>query len=168
MVLIRKRNMQNNFSIKKSRKNLYISAVQDMAFGSVPVSFRCTFLRCIECFLLRKNIWNKHEKRFTMMMPLSMSHGIACNRLWRHNCFSNSIQFELIYFISIYHYKIKIQTFLYIRKRNKFLDHPLYISLERDLFAAYSNMSLEAKNNVATKTYQFGADNSPVQLKFFF
>ena len=32
-----------------------------MVFGSVAISFRCAFLRDIECFLLRKNISNFAE-----------------------------------------------------------------------------------------------------------
>ena len=55
-------------------------------------------------FTAEKNISNfaeaTREKRFTTMTPLGMSRDVTCHRLWRHNCFSNSIQFKLIYFIS--------------------------------------------------------------------
>ena len=48
-----------------------------MVFGSVANSFRCAFLRGIECFSLRKNISNFAEatcvKRFTTITPLGMS-----------------------------------------------------------------------------------------------
>ena len=105
-----------------------------MVFGSVAVSFRCAFLRGIECFLLRKNIANfakaTREKRFMTMTPSGMSHDVTCHRLWRNNCFSNSIQFDLIYyFILIWTSQslLKILTFLCIRKRNELFDHPSYL-----------------------------------------
>ena len=103
-----------------------------MVFGSVATSFRCAFLRGIESFLLRKKISNfaeaTREKRFTTMTPWDMSRDVTCHRLWRHNCFSNSIQFELIYFISIWTFQnlLKIRTFLCFRKRNELFDHPSY------------------------------------------
>ena len=102
-------------------------------FGSVAISFKCAVLRGIECFLLRKNISNfaetTREKRFTTMTPLDMSRDVTCHRLWRHKCFSNSIQFELIYFISIWTSQnlLKIRTFLCTRKRNELFDHPSYL-----------------------------------------
>ena len=102
-------------------------------FGSVAVIFKCTFLRGIEWSLLRKNISNfaeaMREKRFTTMMPLGMSRDVTCHRLWHHKCFSNSIQFKLIYFISIWTSQnlLKFRTFLCIRKRNELFDHPSYI-----------------------------------------
>ena len=104
-----------------------------MVFGSVAISFRCAFLRGIERFLLRKNVSNfaevTREKLFTTMTPLGISRDVTCHRLWRHNCFSNSIQFELIYFISIRTSQnlLKIRTFLCIRKRNELFDHPSYL-----------------------------------------
>ena len=53
-----------------------------MVFGSVAISFRCAFLRGIECFLLRKNISNFAEairdKRFTTMTPLGTVHAAKC------------------------------------------------------------------------------------------
>ena len=107
-----------------------------MVFGSVAINFKCTFLRGIECFLLRTNISNlaeaTREKRFTTMTPLGMSRDATCLRLWRHNCFSNSTQFELIYFISIWTSQnlLKMCTFLCIRKRNKLFDHPSYHSFK--------------------------------------
>ena len=106
-----------------------------MAFESVANSFGCAFLRGIECFLLRKNISNfaeaTCEKQFTTMTPLGMSRDVTCHRLWRHNCFSNSIQFELIYFTSIWTSQnlLKICTFLCIIKRNELFDHPSYYCL---------------------------------------
>ena len=117
-----------------SKKNIYFSSLfySYMVFGSVAISFRCAFLRGIECFLLRKYISNfakaTREKRFTTMTPLGMSRDVTCHRLWRHNCFSNSIQFDLIYFISIWtsHNLLKFHTFLCIRKRNELFDHPSY------------------------------------------
>ena len=116
-----------------------------MAFGSVAITFRCAFLRGIECFLLQKNISNfakaTHEKRFTIMTPLDMSCDVTCHRLWRHNCFSNSIQFELIHFISIWASQnlLKIRTFLCIRKRNELFDHPSWATSWEDLFMPYVN-----------------------------
>ena len=110
-----------------------------MVFGSVANSFRCAFLRGIECFLLRKNISNfaeaTREKRFTTMAPLGMLRDVTCHRLWRHNCFSNSIQFELIYFISIWTSQnlLITRTFLCIGKGNKLFDHPSYKLLIRSL-----------------------------------
>ena len=102
-------------------------------FGSAAFNFRCAFPRVIKCFLLLKNISNLAEvtceKWFTMMTPLDMSREVTCHRLWCHYCFSNSIQFELIYFISIWTSQnlLKIRTFLSIRKRNKLFDHPSYM-----------------------------------------
>ena len=117
-----------------SKKCIYFSSLfySYRVFGYVAISFRCAFLRGIECFLLRKNIWNfadaTRENRFTTMTPLGMSRDVTCHRLWRHNCFSNSIQFELIHFISIWTSQnlFKIRTFLCIRKRNELFDHPSY------------------------------------------
>ena len=62
------------------------------------------------------------------MTPLGMLRDVTCHILWRHNCFSNSIQFELIYFISIWTSPslLKISKFLCIRKRNELFDHPSY------------------------------------------
>ena len=116
-----------------SKKCTYFSSLFDsyMMFGSVANSFRGAFLRGIECFLLRKNISNfaeaTREKRFTTMTPLGMSRDVTCHRLWRHNCFSNSIQFELIYFISIWTSQnlLKIRTFLCIIKRKRTFRSPL-------------------------------------------
>ena len=102
-------------------------------FRSVAVSFRCAFLRGIKYFLLRKNSSNfaeaTRENRFTTMTPLGMSRDVTCRRLWHHNCFSNNIRFELIYFISIWTSQnlLKIHTFLCIRKRNKLFNHPTYM-----------------------------------------
>ena len=52
-----------------------------MVFGYVAISFRCAFLRGIECFLMRKNILifaeATHVKRFTTMMPLGMSRDVT-------------------------------------------------------------------------------------------
>ena len=98
-----------------------------MVFESVVtcIIFRWAFLRGIECFLLRKNISNfakaTREKRFTTMTPLGMSRDVTCHRLWHHNCFWNSIKFELTYFISIWTSQIllKIRTFLSIKKKKK-------------------------------------------------
>ena len=135
MVLITKRNMQNNFKTKKYRKKcIYFSSLFYiyMVFGSIAISFKCAFLRGIECFLLRKNNSNfseaTREKLFTTMTLLGMTRDLTCQRLWRHNCFSNSIQFELIYFISIWPSQnlLKIRTFLWIRKRNYLFDHRSY------------------------------------------
>ena len=101
-------------------------------FGSVAISFRCALLRGIECFLLRKHISNFAEatrvKRVTTMTSLGTSRDVTCHRLWHHNGFSNSIQFELIYFISIRTSQnlIKIRAVLFIRKRNELFDHPSY------------------------------------------
>ena len=118
-----------------SKKYIYFSSLfyNYMVFGAVAISFKCAFLRGIECFLLRKNISNfaeaTREKRFTTMTPLDMSRDVTCHRLWRYKCFSNSIQFELIYFISIWTSQnlLKIRTFLCIRKRNELFDHPSYM-----------------------------------------
>ena len=103
-----------------SKKCIYFSSLfySYMVFGSVAVSFRCVFLRVIECFLLRKNIWNfadaTRENRFTTMTPLGMPRDVTCNRLWRHNCFSNSIQFELIQFFFQYErHKIYLKSVLF-------------------------------------------------------
>ena len=123
--------------LKNVEKCIYFSNLfySYIVFGSVAISFRCGFLRGIECFLLWKNTWNfadaTRENRFTTMTPLGMPHDVTCHRLWRHNCFSNSIQFELIYFISIWTSQnlLKIRTFLCIRKRNELFDHPMYMSL---------------------------------------
>ena len=58
-----------------SKKYIYFSSLfySYMVFGSIAISFRCAFLRGIECFLLRKNISNfaeaTREKRFTTMTP---------------------------------------------------------------------------------------------------
>ena len=119
-----------------SKKCLYFSSLFYiyMVFGPGAISFRCVFLRGIKCFLLRTNISNlaeaTHEKRFTTMTPLDMSRDVTCHRLWRHNCFLNSIQLELIYFISIWTSQnlLNIRTFLCIRKRNELFDHPSYIA----------------------------------------
>ena len=116
-----------------SKKCIYCSNLfyTYMVFGSVANSFRCTFLRGIECFLLWKNIANfaeaTREKRFTTITPLGMSRDVTCHRLWRHNCFSNSIQFEVIYFIIIWTSQNLLT--LCIRKRNKLFDHPSYVLL---------------------------------------
>ena len=118
-----------------SKKCIYFSNLfySYMVFGYVAISFRYAMLRGIECFLMRKNILNfdeaTHVKRFTTMTPLDMSRDVTCHRLWRHNCLPNSIQFELIYFISIWTSQnlLKIRTFLCIRKRNKLFDHPSYM-----------------------------------------
>ena len=77
----------------------------------------------------RSDTW---KKRFTTMTPLGMSRDVKCHRLWRHNCFSNSIKFELIYFTSIWTSQnlLKIRTFLCIRKRNELFDHPSYIHIK--------------------------------------
>ena len=58
-----------------------------------------------------------------------VSRDVTCHRLWRHNYFSNSIQFELIYFISIWTLQnlFKIRSFLCIIKRNEPFDHPSYL-----------------------------------------
>ena len=117
-----------------SKKCLYFSTLfySYMVVWSVANSFRCGFLRGIKCFLLWKNISNfaetTREKRFTTMRPLGISHDITCHRIWCHNWFSNSIQFDLIYFISIWTSQnlLKIRTFLCIIKRNKLFDHPSY------------------------------------------
>ena len=99
-----------------------------MVFGLFAICFRCAFLRGIECFLLRKKVSSfveaTREKRFTTMSPLSMSRDVTCHRLWRHDCVSNSIQFELIYFISIWTSQnlLKIRTLLSIRQRNELFD----------------------------------------------
>ena len=122
-----------------SKKCIYFSSLfySYMVFGSVAISFMCVFLSGIHFFFLRKNIFNfaeaTREKRFTTMTPLGMSRDVACYSLWRHNCFSNSMQFELIYFISIWTSPnlLKIRTFLCIRKRNELFDHPSYICLGR-------------------------------------
>ena len=128
-----------------------------MVFGSVANSFRCAFLRGIECFLLQKNISNfaeaTREKLFTTMTPLGMSRDVRCHRLWRHNCFLNSIQFELIYFISIWTSQnwLKIRTFLCIIKRNELFDHPSYIVLKafyRLLHISFLEVKNVAKKNV--------------------
>ena len=118
-----------------SKNSLYFSSLiySYMMFGSVVNSFRCAFLRGIKCFLLWKNMSNfaeaTREKRFTTMTPLGMSRDVTCHRLCRHNCFSNSIQFNLIYFNSIWTSQnlLKIRTFLCIIKRNKLFDHPSYL-----------------------------------------
>ena len=121
-----------------------------MVFGSVVNSFRCAFLRGIKCFLLWKNISNfaeaTREKRFTTMMPLGMSCDVKCHRLCHHNCFSNSIQFDLIYFISIWTSQnlLKIRTFLCIIKRNKLFNHPSYISCSRTTCSSRSVPFLRA------------------------
>ena len=115
-----------------SKKWIYFSSLfcSYMVFGSVAISVRCVFLKGIECFLLRKNISNfteaTREKRFTTMTPLGTSRDVTCHRLWRHNGFSNIIQFVLIYFISIWTSQnlLKIRPFLCIRKRNELFDHP--------------------------------------------
>ena len=119
-----------------SKKCIYFSSLfySYMVFGSVVIRFRCAFLSGIECFLLQKNITNiaeaTSEKRFTTMTPLGMSCDVTCHIVWRHNCFSNSTQFELIYFILLWTSQnlLKIRTFLCIRKRNELFDHPSYIS----------------------------------------
>ena len=53
-----------------------------MVFGSVAVSFRCAFLRGIECFVLRKSISGfaeaTREKRFTTITPLAISRDVKC------------------------------------------------------------------------------------------
>ena len=114
---------------------VYISAVYSttncMVLGSIAVSFICTFLRYIECFCWGKTsriLLKRHIKdgRFTTMTPLGMSRDVRCNRLGCHNCFSKSIHFELIYFISIWTLLnlLKARTFLRIRKINEFIDHP--------------------------------------------
>ena len=141
-----------------SKKCVYFSSLfySYLVFGPVAVSFRCAFLRCIECFLLRKNISNfaeaPLEKQFTTMGPLGMSRDVTWDRLWRHNCFSNSTQFELIYFSSIWTSQnlLKIRTFLCIKKRNELFDHSLYdyiYMLTRWsyalLFIAQSNVCIE-------------------------
>ena len=120
-----------------SKKCIYFSCLfyNHMVFGSVAIIFKCAFLRSIECSLLWKNISNfaeaTREIRFTTMTPLGMSRDVKCHRQWRHKCFSNSIQFELIYFISIWTSQnlLKIRTFLCIRKRNELFDHPSYSSV---------------------------------------
>ena len=119
-----------------SKKCIYFSSLfySYIVFGSVVICFRCAVLSGIECFYLRKNISNfaeaTREKRFTTMTPLDMSRDVTCHSLWRHNCFSNSLQFELIYFISIWTSQnlLKIRAFLCIRKRNELFDHPSYVT----------------------------------------
>ena len=119
-----------------SKKCIYVSSVfySYMVFGSVAISFRCAFLRGIECFLLWKNISRFTEatrkNRFTTMAPLGMSRDVTCHRFWRHNCFSNSIQFALIYLISIWTSQNlrKIHTFLCIRKRH----HPSIMKIRSE------------------------------------
>ena len=109
-----------------------------MLFGSVVISFRCAFLIGVECFLLRKYILNFAEatrvKWFTTMTSLGMSRDVRCHRLWPYNCFSNSIQFELIDFILIWTSQnlLKIITFLSISKRNELFDHPSYVRKQLD------------------------------------
>ena len=128
-----------------------------MVFGSIAINFRCAFLRGIECFLLRKNISTfaeaTREKRFTTMTPWGMSRDVTCYRLWRHNCFSNSIRFELIYFTSIWTTQnlLKIRTFLCIRKKNELFDHPLYLPLNYENFTLL-NVS-EARWPILIKFY---------------
>ena len=134
-----------------------------MVFGSVANSFRCTFLRVIECFLLRKNISNfaeaTREKRFTTMMPLGMSRDVMCHRLWRHNCFSNSIQIELIYHISIWTSQnwLEIRTFLCIIKRNEHFDHPSYM---------YKKIKLDFKESFEICNKWPKWQDVPVDIKF--
>ena len=123
-----------------SKKCIYFSCLfyNYMVFGSVAIIFKCAFLRGIECSLLRKNISNfaeaTREKRFTTMTPLGMSRDVTCHRLWRHKCFSNSIQFELIYFISIWTSQnlLKIRTFLCIRKKKRTFRSPLVLEAQRN------------------------------------
>ena len=135
-----------------SKKCIHFSSLfySYMMFGSVAVSFRCAFLRGIKCFLLRKKISYfaeaTRENRFTTMTPLGMSRDVTCHRLWRHNCFSNSIQFELIYFISIWTSQnlLKIGTFLCIRKETNFSITPriilIALKLYEDLIKTISSM----------------------------
>ena len=47
------------------------------------------------------------------MTPLDISRDVTCHRLWRHNCFSNSIQFELIYLFQYEHHKIYLKSVLF-------------------------------------------------------
>ena len=103
-----------------SKKSTYFSCLfyNYMVFGSVAIIFKCAFLSGIECSLLRKNISNfaeaTREKRFTTMTPLGMSRDVMCHRLWRHKCFSNSIQFEHIYILFQYeHHKIYLKFVLF-------------------------------------------------------
>ena len=89
-------------------------------------------------------ILTKRDWRFTTMTPLGMLRDVTCHILWRHNCFSNSIQFELIYFISIWTSPslLKISKFLCIRKRNELFDHPSYL-----MFSTFSR-------SVPSKVYE--------------
>ena len=111
-----------------SKKCIYFSSLfyNYMVIGAVAISFRCVFLRAIECFLLWKNISKfataTRVKLFMTMTPLSMSPDVTCHRLRHHNCFSSSIQFELIYFISIWasHNLPKILLFSVSEKETNF------------------------------------------------
>ena len=115
-----------------------------MMFGSVPISFRCAFLRGIECFLLRKNLKFCQSDTWKTIHDDDAFRYVTCRRLWRHNCFSNSIQFELIYFISIWTSQtlLKIRTFLCVRKRNELFDHPSYIYIDVLSRADYQGTNL--------------------------
>ena len=154
-----------------SKKWIYFCSLfySYMVFGSVAISFRCACLRGIECLLLQKNISDfaeaTREKRFTTMTPLGMSRDVTCHRLWRHNCFSNSIQFELIYFISIW----TSQNFyfsLYQKKKTNFSITPrvcrditvntnFYFSHYYKSTATVSCHSNQSSYHIGTKTYSF-------------
>ena len=106
-----------------------------MVFGSVAISFRCAFLSGIECFLLWKNISNfaeaTREKRFTTMTPLCISRDVTCHRIWRHNCFLNSIQLG----VNIFYFNMNITKFTWYfslyQKNKRTFQSPLVCVLLR-------------------------------------
>ena len=118
---------------KKNVYNIFLKFIlQPYGVRICCYKFQIHVSRDIEGFLLRKNISNfaeaTREKQFMTMTPLGMSSDVTCHRLWRHDCFSHSIQFKLIYFISIRTSQnlLKIRIRDCIRKRNKLFNHPLY------------------------------------------
>ena len=155
-----------------SKKHIYFSRLvySNTVFGSVAISFRCPFLSGIICFLLQKNISNFVEatrvKRFTTMMTLGMSRDVMCHRLWRPKCFSDSIWFKLIHFISIWTSQnlLKIRTFLSIRKRNKLFDHPSYLYKKSTFFPP--NLPIQIHNTCSKHSKPFWAQRRNKHINF--
>ena len=77
--------IQNSREKKCLKDKLYhLRTTKCIVFGSVANSFRCAFLRGIECFYRRKIsdfAEATREKRFTTMTPLGMSRDVMCHRL---------------------------------------------------------------------------------------